>query len=532
MLNPGDTFERYTVDALLGRGGMGQVYRAHDTKLERRVALKIISEGQSSPESNARLIREAKAAAALDHPSAVAIFDVGDAEGTPYIVMELVSGQTLRGAVGQPGTPMDMRIGWLSDVAKVLAAAHKRGLIHRDIKPENVMVRDDGLVKVLDFGIARRAGGSVDPSGPTQTPALATLTIKGDRLGTPVYMAPEQIKGDELDGRADQFAWGVMAFELLTGKLPWRGADDALAVVASILTDEPAEARLDEAQVPARVKRVILRALSKKAADRFATMDALVLALEGKEAAEAPAPKVNAPVAAPPSKAGASTATAAQRYSTAEVRAILERAVERQQLEDRSGSKLGFDDLVAAAAEVGVDESVLREASRELRTRNEESSLVAEDQAAKEAWFRRKKRGFFRHFGIYLIVSFAMAILGLATGGFPETLMPSLFWGIGVAIHAMTALSASEDDWIDHRDRKRKLEQRRKRREEKVNQVIEQGASLLLDTGRDLRRRIADPAIAQARVRIARETGRLEREAAEEAAAEAEQVEEKRRRRR
>ncbi|MEO7330348.1 MAG: serine/threonine-protein kinase, partial [Minicystis sp.] len=281
MLNPGETFERYTVDALLGHGGMGHVYRAHDTKLERRVALKIISEGNSSAESNARLIREAKAAAALDHPNAVAIFDVGDAEGTPYIVMELVSGQTLRGAVGQPGTPVEMRIGWLGDVAKVLAAAHKKGLIHRDIKPENVMVRDDGLVKVLDFGIARRAGGTVDPSGPTQTPALATLTIKGDRLGTPLYMAPEQIKGDTLDGRADQFAWGVLAFELLSGSLPWRGGDDALAVVASILTDEPRAALLDEANVPARVKRVVLRALEKRVADRFATMEELVQALEG-----------------------------------------------------------------------------------------------------------------------------------------------------------------------------------------------------------------------------------------------------------
>ena len=537
MLNPGDSFERYTVDALLGHGGMGQVYRAHDTRLERRVALKIISDGNHGPESNARLLREAKAAAALDHPNAVAIFDVGDVDGTPYIVMELVSGQTLRGAVGQPGTPVAMRVAWLGDVAKVLAAAHKRGLIHRDIKPENVMIRDDGLVKVLDFGIARRAGGTVDPSGPTQTPALPTLTIKGDRLGTPIYMAPEQIKGDALDGRADQFAWGVLAFELLTGTLPWRGGDDALAVVASILTDEPKAALLDEISAPAHVKRVVLRALSKRAEDRFASMDELVLALEGKATEPAPAPKVSAPIKASPAQTAQATspssATAAQRYSTADVRAILERAVERQEQETRADGRLGFDDLVAAASEVGVDEAVLREASRELRRTAEESDLALDDRAAKAAWLRRKRRGFFRHFGIYLIVSAAFAILGIATGGFPETLMPSLFWGIGVAIHGLTALTAGEDDWIDHRDRKRKIEQRRKRREEKVTRVIEEGASLLLDKGRSLRKRIEAEAMpSAAKVRIARETGRLEREAAEEAAAEAEQGEEKRRRRR
>src|SRR5262249_21651489 len=138
----------------------------------------------------------------------------------------------------------------LADVARALASAHKRGLVHRDVKPENVMVRDDGMVKVLDFGIARLSRSAVDPAARTQTPALATLTVDGAKLGTPVYMAPEQIRGDPLDGRADQFSWGVMAYELLTGRLPWRGADDALAVMASVLTDPVDRAPLDEAGVP------------------------------------------------------------------------------------------------------------------------------------------------------------------------------------------------------------------------------------------------------------------------------------------
>ena len=232
MLKPGDAFERYTIEALLGQGGMGCVYRAHDPRLERRVALKVISDATAHADANARLVREARSAAALDHPNAVAIFDVGELDGAPYIVMELVEGHTLRGATG----PVATRTAQLADVARALAGAHKRGLIHRDIKPENVMVREDGVVKVLDFGIARRAGGTVDPRGPTQTPALPTLTVEGVKLGTPMYMAPEQIRGDALDGRADQFAWGVLAYELLAGRLPWRGGHDALAVMASVLT--------------------------------------------------------------------------------------------------------------------------------------------------------------------------------------------------------------------------------------------------------------------------------------------------------
>src|SRR6186713_948665 len=216
MLKAGDTFERYTIEALIGQGGMGCVYRAYDPRLDRRVALKVISQDSAPAAANARLVREARAAAALDHPNAVAIFDVGEFGGAPYIVMELVEGRTLRRAPGDAALPVPTRVAQLADIARALAAAHKRGLVHRDIKPENVMVRDDGMVKVLDFGIARRTGGTVDPRSATE-PALQTLTVEGVKLGTPVYMAPEQIRGDELDGRTDQFAWGVLAYELLAG---------------------------------------------------------------------------------------------------------------------------------------------------------------------------------------------------------------------------------------------------------------------------------------------------------------------------
>src|SRR5262249_2215299 len=168
----------------------------------------------------------------------------------------------------------------LADVARALAGAHKRGLVHRDIKPENVMVRNDGVVKVLDFGIARRTAGHVDPHASTETPALPTLTVEGVKLGTPVYMAPEQIRGDALDGRADQFSWGVLAYELLAGRLPWRGAGDAMAVMASVLTDTADLAPLDQAKVPPAVQAVVKRALAKRPEDRFASMDDLLRALD------------------------------------------------------------------------------------------------------------------------------------------------------------------------------------------------------------------------------------------------------------
>lgn len=285
MLKPGDAFERYTIEALIGQGGMGCVYRAFDPRLGRRVALEVISEGAAPNASNARLVREARAAAAFDHPNAVAIFDVGEVDGAPYIVMELVEGRTLRRAASDATLPVPTRIAQLSGVALALAAAHKRGLVHRDIKPENVMVRDDGMVKVVDFGIARRTGRTVDPWSATQTPGLSTLTVEGVKLGTPVYMAPEQIRGDELDGRVDQFAWGVLAYELLAGELPWRNPGDALAVLASVLIDPVDRVPLERAGVSPAVASVVLRALEKRPESRFASMDELRSALDSRSKA-------------------------------------------------------------------------------------------------------------------------------------------------------------------------------------------------------------------------------------------------------
>ncbi|XXT24679.1 protein kinase [Sorangium sp. So ce429] len=530
MLKPGDSFERYTIEAAIGQGGMGCVYRAHDARLGRRVAVKVIAGGAVDPDAAARLLREARAAAALDHPNAVSIFDVGELDGTPFIAMELVAGRTLRSAIGGPEVPGSIRVAWLTDVGRALAAAHRRGLVHRDIKPENVMVRDDGVIKVLDFGIARRAAGEADPSASTEAPALPTLTALGVKLGTPVYMAPEQIRGGELDGRADQFAWGVLAFELLTGRLPWRGAGDMLAVVASILTDEADRTLLDAASVPPAVSAVVLRALSKRPEERFASMDDLVRALEAAGRGEAPVAPANLPPARAPGAKGSEAPrggeTAAQRFSTDQVRDVLARAIERQASADgaappgaRGDARLGFDDLLAAAEEVGVDPEAVREASRALRARDAERMAGTATAAERAAWLRRKRRDFYRHLGIYVIVNAALVALLLLIGiNWHWGLLVALLWGIGLAIHGLVAFTADEDDWAEEAERMRWWHEHHRRRHE-VAMARAAGGALRPAPAPRHRVEAADDGDRPGRVRVETDTARAQAEQAEEEAA-------------
>ena len=284
VLSTGDVFAHYEIEGLLGEGGMGRVYRAFDTRLHRRVALKLLllPEGldrAARSEAAARMIREARAAAAVDHPNKVGVFELGEVDGAPYLAMEYIAGTTLRAWVGDRSAPLAMRLGWLVDAARALDAAHVAGLVHRDIKPENVMLRDDGVVKVLDFGIARRAAVPADPSAPTAAPAGATLTGAGVVIGTAAYMPPEQIQGHELDGRADQFAWGVMAFEVLTGQHPWGAASDALALVGAMLTKPARRASSIAEDVPPDVDALIARTLSANRDDRYPRMNDIVAVL-------------------------------------------------------------------------------------------------------------------------------------------------------------------------------------------------------------------------------------------------------------
>ncbi|HEX4515010.1 MAG TPA: protein kinase, partial [Polyangiaceae bacterium] len=285
MLNRGDKLAHYTIESLLGSGGMGAVYLAVDSRLHRRVALKVILDSdrpEEVKESAARLLREARAAASLTHPNIVGVFDVGETDGRVYLAMEYVVGKTMRELMRDDAITWQRRLRWLVEVARALGAAHREGLVHRDIKPENVMVRDDGLVKVLDFGIARRTAPSlvgVDPTGKTEQ-AHVVLTGKGLVIGTPMYMAPEQLKGGEPDVRTDQFSWGVMSYEVLCGERPWAEKSDLLAAVATILTEEPTSIRKHAPDLPPAIESAVARTLARNPDDRFESMDEIAELLE------------------------------------------------------------------------------------------------------------------------------------------------------------------------------------------------------------------------------------------------------------
>ena len=257
MLPEGQTFAHYVIEAPIGEGGMGAVYRAHDTKLRRKVALKVIHPDATVPDAAARLVREARTAAAFSHPNTVAIHDLGEIDGTVFLVMELISGAPLRAYVGDTTVPVAQKLRWLVDMARGLGAAHKAGLVHRDVKPTNVMVSDDGVVKVLDFGLAK----------PLEAASFDTNV--GIVVGTPRYMAPELFTGMRADARSDQYAFGVTAYELLGGVYPGAATGPVPAALDTLVPE-----------VGPAVARIVARTLSRSAEARFATMNDVASALE------------------------------------------------------------------------------------------------------------------------------------------------------------------------------------------------------------------------------------------------------------
>ena len=257
MLKLGQTFSRYVIEASIGQGGMGEVYRAFDEKLRRRVALKVLHPDLAVPDAAARLVREARVAAGLAHPNVVAIFDLGEIDGTVFLVMELVSGAPLRAYVGDRSIPVARKLRWLAGIARGLAAAHKAGLVHRDVKPANVMVSDEDVVKVLDFGLAK----------PLE--AASFTSDVGMVVGTPGYLSPELFTGATADARSDQFAFGVTAYELLSGVHP---GNPMSAVPAALDGAMP--------EITPAVSRIITRTLSRAASDRYANMSDVASAIE------------------------------------------------------------------------------------------------------------------------------------------------------------------------------------------------------------------------------------------------------------
>ncbi|MCY1064575.1 tetratricopeptide repeat protein [Nannocystis sp. RBIL2] len=281
-LQPGARLGRYVVMSLLGAGGMGVVYAAHDPELGRPVALKLLRPHPAGPrrELEDRLRREAQAMARLSHPNVAAIHDVGQIGDRIFIAMELIRGQTLAAWLrAAPRARRDVLARFLL-AGRGLAAAHAAGLVHRDFKPENVLVSDDGHVRVVDFGLARASGDeplTITAASGTGSEQLADLTATGAVLGTPIYMAPEQHEGRPAEARSDQFSFCVALYTALYGQRPFAGdtlESLALAVRDGRLTSAPRDAR-----VPRRLRRALLRGLSVAPADRFPTMDALLAAL-------------------------------------------------------------------------------------------------------------------------------------------------------------------------------------------------------------------------------------------------------------
>ena len=274
----GSTLSHYRVLEKLGAGGMGEVYRAEDARLKRQVALKVLPEELArDPERLRRFQREAEVVASLSHPGIVTIFSVEEAEGLHFLTMELVSGRRLDEIVPPGGMALDDFVDVAVPLVEALVAAHEKGITHRDLKPANVMVTDDGVVKVLDFGLAKlRQPGSV--AGETEMPTEA-LTQEGLVLGTIPYMSPEQLEGRQVDHRSDVFSMGVVLHEMITGERPFKG-DSSASLISAILRDRPESVSRLRADAPPALERVILRCLQKDPERRFQTAKDLRIELE------------------------------------------------------------------------------------------------------------------------------------------------------------------------------------------------------------------------------------------------------------
>jgi TolB-like protein/Tfp pilus assembly protein PilF/predicted Ser/Thr protein kinase len=285
-LPPGRRLGPYEILSPLGAGGMGEVLRARDTRLRRTVAVKVLpSEVSSDAERRSRFEREARAASALNHPNITTVYDIGEDEGIHYIVMELVEGRTLRELLDGGPLPTGTLLPLATQIAEGLSKAHAAGIVHRDLKPENLMVTEDGLVKILDFGLAKLApqGSDVDSEMATETRA----TRQGVFLGTVPYMSPEQAASQGLDHRSDQFSFGSILYEMATGKRAFK-RDTMPQTLAAIIEDEPERIRQHNDAVPDELAAIIQRCLAKDPAGRYeSTGD---LAMELKSVPEVPSP--------------------------------------------------------------------------------------------------------------------------------------------------------------------------------------------------------------------------------------------------
>ena len=290
----------YLVTGKVGAGGMGEVWRAKDTRLGREVAIKLLPESVAGdPERLRRFSQEARTIGALSHPNVVSVFDVGEQDGVPYLVTELLSGETLRERMA--GRPMPPRRATeiATAIARGLGAAHEAGIVHRDLKPENVFVTKDGTVKILDFGLAKlmRSDGASGEGPPTM--AMSSETAPGTLLGTVGYMSPEQVRSESIDARSDIFALGAILYEMLAGHRAFSG-NSSVEILSAILRDDPAEMPRESGAppIPAALERIVRRCLEKNPAARYQSARDLAFHLE-EVAGVSSATSVSGPLPAP-----------------------------------------------------------------------------------------------------------------------------------------------------------------------------------------------------------------------------------------
>ncbi len=266
-LTSGSHLGPYTILAPLGAGGMGEVYRAHDPRLGRDVALKVLPVALAAdPARLARFEQEARTVASLNHPGIVTLYSVEAADGMRFLTMELVDGETLDRVVTPGGMPLARVVDLGVAVADALAVAHDKGIVHRDLKPANMMLRRDGRLKVLDFGLAK----SVAAAAPLDATVAAPLSVAGEIAGTVPYMAPEQLRGEAVDARTDLFALGIVLYEWATGARPFTGTT-AMDVSSAILRDTPPALTSVRLDAPADLARIVARCLEKSPEARYAS---------------------------------------------------------------------------------------------------------------------------------------------------------------------------------------------------------------------------------------------------------------------
>jgi serine/threonine-protein kinase len=289
MLKPGATIGRFTLERELGRGPMSEVFLAIEKETGWKVACKVfLLEPGSKPTDHAswaqRMVREASAAAQFQHENVVRIHEVGAIGTMPYLVRDFIEGKSLAEYVGdRTAGSLERKLVWLRDLAFILAEIHRAGIVHRDVKPSNVLVRRDGALRLLDFGVARR---SVDREAGLVGPTVDRLPSGTERLrvvGTPAYLAPERFAHQATSPLADQFGWGVLAYELLAGHLPWGDGKRLrpIRMIDAILNHVPRPLRTFAPGLPPGVDDIVARAMAKATAGRFPTMDHVFRAMQG-----------------------------------------------------------------------------------------------------------------------------------------------------------------------------------------------------------------------------------------------------------